>query len=79
MVVHISPGHTSGTLVNALLHHCGLGPLEVPSGSQAPVGLTDQLPPQQGAQPPSGGVCVGGCVRGAGGGRGGCCATPGPM
>ena len=47
MVVHISPGHTSGTLVNALLYHCGLGPLEVPSGSQAPVGLTDQL--EQGA------------------------------
>jgi hypothetical protein len=42
MVVHISPGHSSGTLVNALLHHCGLGPLQVASGSQAPVGLTDQ-------------------------------------
>eukprot|EP00955_Chlamydomonas_euryale_P052236 355096-Chlamydomonas_euryale.AAC.1 len=24
MVVHISAGHHSGTLVNALLHHCGL-------------------------------------------------------
>jgi hypothetical protein len=47
MVVHISPGHSSGTLVNALLHHCGLGPLQVPSGSQAPVGLTDQQQEQQ--------------------------------
>ena len=43
MVVHISPGHASGTLVNALLHHCGLGPLEVASGSQAPLGLADSL------------------------------------
>lgn len=24
MVVHPSPGHTSGTLVNAVLFHCGL-------------------------------------------------------
>ena len=37
MVVHISAGHHSGTLVNALLHHCGLPGLsldQVLSGSQ---------------------------------------------
>lgn len=33
MVVHISPGHTRGTLVNALLGHCNLPPMTVPSGS----------------------------------------------
>ena len=36
MVVHISAGHHSGTLVNALLYHCGLPGLsvdEVPSGA----------------------------------------------
>jgi hypothetical protein len=39
MVMHLSPGHTTGTLVNALLGHCKLGPLEVPSGSMPPGGL----------------------------------------
>lgn len=29
MVMHPAPGHTSGTLVNALLHHCGLGSVEL--------------------------------------------------
>ena len=29
MVMHPSPGHYSGTLVNALLHHCGLPPVRV--------------------------------------------------
>lgn len=24
MVAHLSPGHATGTLVNALLHHCGM-------------------------------------------------------
>jgi hypothetical protein len=33
MVVHLSPGHSRGTLVNALLAHCGLPPMSVPSGS----------------------------------------------
>jgi hypothetical protein len=33
MVVHLSPGHTRGTLVNALLGHCGLPAMSVPSGS----------------------------------------------
>ena len=36
MVVHISAGHHSGTLVNALLYHCGLPGLsvdQVPSGA----------------------------------------------
>jgi hypothetical protein len=39
MVVHLSPGHSTGTLVNALLGHCRLGPLEVPSGSLLGGGL----------------------------------------
>ena len=26
MVVHPAPGHATGTLVNAFLHHCGLPP-----------------------------------------------------
>lgn len=34
MVVHLSPGHTTGTLVNALLGHCGLPACDaIPSGS----------------------------------------------
>lgn len=33
MVVHLSPGHTRGTLVNALLGHCGLPAMSVASGS----------------------------------------------
>ncbi|GBG00420.1 pseudouridine synthase, partial [Raphidocelis subcapitata] len=33
MVVHLSPGHARGTLVNALLAHCGLPSMSVPSGS----------------------------------------------
>jgi tRNA pseudouridine synthase 2 len=34
MVVHLSPGHTTGTLVNALLGHCGLPACDaVPCGS----------------------------------------------
>ena len=34
MVVHLSPGHTTGTLVNALLAHCGLPACSaVPCGS----------------------------------------------
>ena len=38
MVVHPSPGHDRGTLVNALLHHCGLGSISAkdhPSGTPA--------------------------------------------
>lgn len=30
MVVHAGPGHTSGTLVNAVLHHLGLGANDLP-------------------------------------------------
>ncbi len=29
MVVHPAPGHATGTLVNAFLHHCGLPPVPV--------------------------------------------------
>ncbi|WPT11082.1 RNA pseudouridine synthase 2 [Picochlorum sp. SENEW3] len=29
MVMHPAPGHTSGTMVNALLHHCGLESVEL--------------------------------------------------
>lgn len=35
MVVHISPGHSTGTLVNALLAHCGLPACEVLSGNSS--------------------------------------------
>ncbi|KAG2494173.1 hypothetical protein HYH03_007807 [Edaphochlamys debaryana] len=33
MVVHIAPGHHSGTLVNALLHHCALPPMDLAQAS----------------------------------------------
>ncbi|KAJ7571420.1 hypothetical protein O6H91_01G162700 [Diphasiastrum complanatum] len=33
MVVHPAPGHPSGTLVNALLHHCGLPAVRYPCTS----------------------------------------------
>ncbi|KAK9821673.1 hypothetical protein WJX74_007332 [Apatococcus lobatus] len=39
MVVHPSPGHESGTLVNALLHHCSLPPIELTEDMQAPTSL----------------------------------------
>lgn len=35
MVVHLSPGHSTGTLVNALLAHCGLPSCEVACGSSS--------------------------------------------
>lgn len=41
MVVHISTGHHSGTLVNALLHHCGLPGIlidQIASGRQPGAG-----------------------------------------
>jgi tRNA pseudouridine synthase 2 len=39
MVVHLSPGHTTGTLVNALLGHCGLPACDaIPSGSSSSSG-----------------------------------------
>ncbi len=33
MVVHIAPGHHSGTLVNALLHHCGMPAIDLAPGT----------------------------------------------
>jgi 23S rRNA pseudouridine1911/1915/1917 synthase len=42
MVVHPSAGHASGTLVNAVLHHCGLPAMRVASGATPPSAL---LPP----------------------------------
>lgn len=39
MVMHPSPGHYSGTLVNALLHHCGLPPMRVATADAAPLSL----------------------------------------
>ena len=38
MPVHPGPGHSSGTLVNALLHHAGTGPVK--EDSLPPVGLS---------------------------------------
>lgn len=53
MVVHPAPGHATGTLVNAFLHHCGLPsvPLEAPSASDESSGMSPQLA-----------VCCSGCV-----------------
>ncbi|GAB4822268.1 hypothetical protein N2152v2_009314 [Parachlorella kessleri] len=39
MVMHPSPGHYTGTLVNALLHHCGLPAMRLRSGQAAPLSL----------------------------------------
>ena len=36
MVVHPSPGHYTGTLVNALLHHCQLPAMQVVIGNALP-------------------------------------------
>ncbi|MGH9443401.1 MAG: pseudouridine synthase, partial [Thermoanaerobaculia bacterium] len=41
LVVHPAPGHASGTLVNAILHHCGSG-LSGISGEQRP-GIVHRL------------------------------------
>ena len=40
MVVHPSPGHYTGTLVNALLHHCHLPAMQLAIGSPPPLSLT---------------------------------------
>ena len=40
MVVHPSPGHYTGTLVNALLHHCHLPAMQLAIGSPPPISLT---------------------------------------
>lgn len=37
--MHPSAGHHSGTLVNALLHHCGLPPMQLAGGAAAPLSL----------------------------------------
>ena len=39
MVVHPSPGHYTGTLVNALLHHCCLPAMQLAIGSKPPASL----------------------------------------
>lgn len=39
MVMHPSPGHYSGTLVNALLHHCQLPAMALGAGAPAPLSL----------------------------------------
>jgi len=39
MVMHPSPGHYSGTLVNALLHHCQLPAMQLGKGAAAPLSL----------------------------------------
>ena len=40
MVVHPSPGHYNGTLVNALLHHCHLPAMSVAVGNSLPISLS---------------------------------------
>ena len=39
MVVHPSPGHYTGTLVNALLHHCHLPAMHVRASGAVPMSL----------------------------------------
>ncbi len=39
LVVHPSPGHESGTLVNAVLHHCNLPAVHVLPGQLPPASL----------------------------------------
>ena len=39
LVVHPSPGHESGTLVNAVLHHCNLPAVRVLPGQLPPASL----------------------------------------
>lgn len=34
MVVHPAPGNLTGTLVNAVLHHCSLPEYELPPGDR---------------------------------------------
>ncbi len=41
MVVHPAPGHPEGTLVNAVLHHCGLPALDLAPGQAAPDALSN--------------------------------------
>ena len=50
LVVHPAPGHGSGTLVNALIHHCGREP--VGHRRRAPAG--HRPPPRQGHLRPAG-------------------------
>ena len=40
MVVHPAPGHPDGTLVNALLHHCGDSPSPASAAKSAPASST---------------------------------------
>ena len=47
MVVHPSPGHHSGTLVNAILHHCGLSTVTAAAGASAAPASLDGLRAQQ--------------------------------
>ncbi len=42
MVVHPAPGHERGTLVNALLHHCGSLPAPLPRPAAAPLGAVSE-------------------------------------
>ena len=39
VVVHPSPGHPTGTLVNAVLHHCRLPTMQLVPGQLPPVSL----------------------------------------
>ena len=48
MVVHPSPGHYTGTLVNALLNHCKLPAMQIVIGNE--------LPPQ--SLSPAGRTCL---------------------
>ena len=46
MVIHPAPGNPTGTLVNAVLHHCGLPAVPVEPGTAAndSSGMSDMPP-----------------------------------
>lgn len=51
MVVHPSAGHSSGTLVNAVLHHCRLPPMRVVSGRQHGESVIEEEDEEDGWRP----------------------------
>lgn len=56
-VVHPAPGHSEGTLVNALLHHCDLPAMRYSSGSASRNGLaTEEVDDEEIDEEASGGV-----------------------
>ena len=70
MVMHPSPGHYSGTLVNALLHHCQLPAMQLGKGAAAPLSLEGAAAVAAAAEG-DGSSCDDSSSGGGGGGGGG--------